>query len=79
MCPQDLPLAAIQVLHQPTCSSDLIVMEHEVDIPWPLRVVPNEIVVSLGSLLLGVTREHALQTDANALHVVYRRPALSIE
>lgn len=59
--------------------SDLVVVEDEVDVPRPLCVVPDEVIVTLRSLLLSVAREHALQTDAHALDIVNGRPALSIE
>jgi hypothetical protein len=54
-------------------------MEHKVDIPWPLRIVPHEILVSLRPFLLRIAREHALQTDAYAFDVVDGRPAGAVE
>jgi hypothetical protein len=63
------------------CASflDLIVMEHKVDVPRSLCIVPYELLITLRSLLLCVAREHALQTHTHALDVVYGRPALAIE
>lgn len=51
-------------------SLDLVIVKHEVDIPRPLCVVSHEILVSRRPLLLGVARQHALQTHADALNVV---------
>jgi hypothetical protein len=54
-------------------------MEHKVDIPWPLRVIPDKVLVPLRPLLLRIAREHTLQTDAYALDVVDGRPAGAVE
>ncbi len=54
-------------------------MIHEVDISRSLPVESHKILVAGWPLLLCVAREHALQTDAYALDVVHRRPALSVE
>lgn len=40
--------------------SYLIVVEDEIDVSWPLGVVPNKVLVAMWTLLLGVAREHAL-------------------
>lgn len=54
-------------------------MKDKVDVPRPLGVVLDEVFISRRSLLLRVAREHALQTDAHALHIVYGTPAGTIE
>jgi hypothetical protein len=72
-------LPSLHAVHTFEIGSDLVVVEDEVDISRPLRVVPDEVLVSWRSLLLRVAREHALQTDADALHVVYGAPAGSVE
>lgn len=54
-------------------------MEHKVDVPGPLRVVLDEVVIAWRPLLLCVARKHALQADTNTLNIVYRTPACSIE
>lgn len=59
--------------------SDLIVVEDEVDIPRPLSIVLDEVIVPWRPLLLGVACKHALQTDADTLHIVYGAPAGSVE
>lgn len=51
-------------------NSDLVIVEHEAYVPRPLRVVSDEVIVTLRPLLLRVARQHALQTDAHALDVV---------
>jgi hypothetical protein len=51
---------------------DCIVMEHEIDVSWPLCIVSYKGIVALWSLFLGVAREHTLQADAYALDVVNR-------
>lgn len=60
-------------------SSDLVVVKDKANISRPLRVVSDEVIVSLRPFLLRVTREHALQADTYALDVVYWRPALSVK
>lgn len=59
--------------------SNLIVVENKAYVPWPLRVVPDEIVVSRRPFLLCVACEHALQTDTHAFYIVNRAPALFVE
>ncbi len=54
-------------------------MKHEADIPRPLCIVPDEVIVALWPLLLRVAREHALQANAYALDVMNWRPSLSVE
>lgn len=54
-------------------------MEHKVNVPRPLRIVLDKVVVARWSLLLCVACKHALQADTNALDIVYRAPACSIK
>lgn len=54
-------------------------MKDETYVPWSLRVVPDKVLVSRWSLLLGVAREHTLETDAHALYVMHWTPPLSVE
>jgi hypothetical protein len=54
-------------------------MKHKVDIPWPLRIIPHEILIPLWPFLLRIACEHALQTNAYALDVVDGRPAGAVE
>jgi hypothetical protein len=54
-------------------------MKYEIDIPWPLRIVPYEVLIPGGPLLLRIAREHALQGDADALDIVYGAPTLAIK
>lgn len=60
-------------------TSDLVVVEHKVDVPRSLRVVLDKVLVARRPLLLCVAGEHALQADTHALHVVNRAPALFVE
>jgi hypothetical protein len=57
----------------------LVIVKDKVNVPRPRRVVPDEVLVAWWPLLLRVAREHALQTDADALHVVYGTPAGFVE
>jgi hypothetical protein len=54
-------------------------MEHKVNIPWPLRIIPDEILIPLRPLLLRITRQHALQTHTDALDIVDGRPTRAVE
>jgi hypothetical protein len=60
-------------------TSDLVVVEHKVDVPRSLRVVLDKVLVTRRPLLLCVAGEHALQADTHALHIVNRAPALFVE
>lgn len=62
-----------------SANSDLVVVEHKVDITWSLCVVPYEVFITLRSLLLRITRQHALQADADTLNVVHWRPTRAVE
>jgi len=54
-------------------------MVEKVDIPWPSPVGSHKLRIALRPLILGVAREHALQTHAHALDVLYGTPALLAE
>jgi hypothetical protein len=58
---------------------DGIVMEVEVDISRVPSVGTDEILVAGRSFVLGVARQHALKTDADALDVVDGAPALRVQ
>ena len=49
------------------------------NIPRSLRVPPTEILVPLGSLVLIVARQHALDAHAYTLDVLHGAPALGAE
>jgi hypothetical protein len=44
-----------------------------------LFVIPHEILIPLGPLLLIITAQHALQTNTHALDIMYGRPAGAVE
>jgi len=54
-------------------------MENKVDILRPLLVVLDEVLVPWWSLLLRITRQHALETDTDTFYIMYRRPTLTVE
>ena len=54
-------------------------MEHKVNIPWPLRIIFDKVLVPLRPLPPCIACKHALQTDAHAFNALYWRPALSVE
>jgi hypothetical protein len=54
-------------------------MEVEVDISRVPSVGTDEILVAGRSFVLGVARQHALKTDADALDVVDGTPALRVQ
>ena len=56
-----------------------VIVKGKLDVPRPRCVVPDKVLVAWWPLLLRVAREHALQTDADALHIVYGAPAGSVE
>ena len=58
---------------------DRIVMEVEVDISRSSRIASHKVFIALRPLVLCIACEHALQTYANALHIVYRTPRLSVK
>lgn len=55
--------------------SYLVVVKDKVDVSGSLGIVLDEVFVALRTFLLRITREHALQTDADALYIVYGTPA----
>jgi hypothetical protein len=69
--PAPIPIshAKLQTMPRP---SYLVIMKHKIDIPRPLRVIPHEVFISLGPLLLRITRQHALQTHTHALDIMHR-------
>ena len=54
-------------------------MEIEIDIPRPLPVHAHKVLVPRWSLVLIITRQHALKAHADALDVVHRAPAGLVE
>ena len=54
-------------------------MKHKANIPRPLRIIPDEVLIALRPLLLGVTRQHTLQAHTDALDVVDGGPAGAVE
>lgn len=54
-------------------------MKVEVDVPRPPGIPPNEVLVALWTLPLGIAREHALQADTHALDIVYRAPGCFVK
>jgi len=56
--------------------SNGIIMIIEINISWAFPVVGYEVLISLRTLILSVSRQHALQTHANTLHILYWRPSL---
>ena len=60
--PLPKPYAPILCYHacQSACSSHLVIMEDEVDVPRSLGVVSDEVLVAGWALLFCVAREHAL-------------------
>jgi hypothetical protein len=59
--------------------SHSVIVEVEVNVPWPPRVVPYEVLITWRSLIFGVACKHTLQAYAYTLHIVYRTPCLSVE
>jgi hypothetical protein len=56
--------------------SNRIVVVKEINVPRPSSIVGYEMLVSLRTLIFGIARQHALQTHADTLHVLNRRPSL---
>ena len=54
-------------------------MEVEVDVPRSPRIVPHEVLISRWPLILRIACEHALQTYANTLHIMYGTPRLPVK
>lgn len=54
-------------------------MIQEIDVPRPLPIAPHKLGISRRPLTLGVARQHALYTYANALDIVHGTPALRVE
>jgi len=59
--------------------SDLLIVKDKVNIPRPLSVIPDKVLISLWPLLLRVARKHTLKTDTHAFDVVDRGPAGAVE
>jgi hypothetical protein len=56
-----------------------MIVEQEVDIPWPLSIASHECFVSRRPLILRIACQHTLQTHTHALYIVHRAPALFVE
>lgn len=56
--------------------SDLVIVVVEIDVPRPQTVAPDKFLVPRRALILGVTRQHALQRHTHALNVLHRAPSL---
>nr|POE49419.1 hypothetical protein CFP56_50336 [Quercus suber] len=54
-------------------------MIEKVDVPWSLPVTPHELLIPGGPFRLGVTRQHTLDADTDALDVVHGAPALRVQ
>jgi hypothetical protein len=54
-------------------------MEVEADVSRPPGIPSHKVLVSLWTLPLGITSEHALQADAHALDIVHRAPGCFVE
>lgn len=63
----------------PSPRSNLIIMKHKTNIPRPLSIVLDKILITRRPLLLGIARQHALQTDTNTLDIVDGAPALAVK
>lgn len=48
----------------------------EIDVPGPQAVASDELFVARRPLILGIARQHALETHADTLDVLYRAPSL---
>lgn len=51
----------------------------KIDVPWPSSIVQHKTLVSFWPLVLAVPSQHALYAHADALHVLYRAPALGTQ
>ena len=51
----------------------------EVDVLRALCISPHEILITRWSLILCVTRQHALDAHAHTFHILYRTPPLSTQ
>lgn len=58
--------------------SHLVIMENKVQIPRSLSVILHKLVITRRPLLLVITRQHALQANANALNIMNGAPALTV-
>ena len=54
-------------------------MKYEVDVPWPLGIMPHKSLVAGRSLVLGIARQHGLQADTHTFHIVNRRPSCAVQ
>jgi hypothetical protein len=53
-------------------SLNSIVMVVEVDVSWPSAIVRHKVFITLWSLVLDISCQHALKAHANALDILYR-------
>jgi hypothetical protein len=54
-------------------------MKDKINISRPLLVILDKLVIPLGPLLLGITRQHTLQAHTHALDIVDRGPSGAVE
>ena len=59
--------------------SYFVVVVVKVNVARPLTVGPNKLGVSRWTLILGIASQHALETHANTLDILYGAPALGPE
>lgn len=67
---------------RPTSDAECLdrpIVKHEMNISRPQPVCSHKLGITRRSLVLGVASEHALQTQAGALDILHRRPALTAE
>lgn len=50
-------------------------MINKTDIPRPLGIMPHKLLIPFRPFVLRVSRQHALDTHAYALHILHRAPA----
>jgi hypothetical protein len=54
-------------------------MKHKIDIPRPLSIILDKLIIALRPLLLRITSEHTLQAHTHALYVMNRGPSRAVE
>jgi hypothetical protein len=60
-------------------ASHVVIVVIELDILRPKPISADKFLISLGSFVLRVPRQHALQAHADALDILHRRPPLLAE
>ena len=65
--------------HSSESGSNGAILVDKSNVPRPLRVPPDKLLIARWPLVLGIPSQHALKAHAYRLHILNGRPALRAE